>query len=362
MLYNYKLFEKIMQQKLFSFITHTTEDLIGLLIDEYKINNKILYPDTNYYSISNAFKEEMNKFKIKYNFSIAMIDNLFNKIWLQLGEDTQKSFLLYCLSEENDLYNFIDDELKIDVLDKLELNDISEITEEYFYKNVENIINIFYEVNPDIEYNTEYLTDFSRKINFVELFREYAIKDKINIIQLLYNYDDSDDFHHHELEDFVFDNKDEEYITIHRKIFLPDNPDQLENQLKKFKGVGIFWSYKKEHADVYWEHDDFDKKYYITFEALVNINNINWENTIIKSFYSLSSEREIELYPNTSVILKAIYLNTKEEILSSKLINNINDYYKNNPMAIRNQKINIENTDIPEKCRLEFKNDLFIKV
>lgn len=360
MLYNYKLFEKIMQQKLFSFITHTTEELLELLINKYKSKNEIIYNKTNYTNLDDAFKIEYKKFKNDVNNIKGLLQADMHQTWFEIGEDTQKGFFCFYFSEKNDGFNTASDLIKNKMSEILELNDISEITEEIFYENIDETINKIYEENTDIIYDSDYISDYIKTDdNLLDLMVNYFEKEKIDVIAILsYN----EETHFSDLESFIFENRYEEYVTIHRKIYLPDDPEHLEKELEKFGGIGIFWSYEKNAANVYWESGDFKNRYYITFEASVNINNINWKRTIYKSLYGLSSEKEIEVYDNTTVILKAIYLNTKEELLKSKLDKFIEDYYNNNPMATRSYRFNIEDSDIPEKSRLEFNSQLNINV
>ncbi len=117
------------------------------------------------------------------------------------------------------------------------------------------------------------------------------------------------------IEDLVSDKNSDFYnsieedehglIKIYRAINFPYNTeimDTYEIIMDQFGRLGVYWSYEhgKEEAYLGETGDTF------TVCALVRPEDINWKNTIIKTAYGLSYEKEIETKENVWVQVYAI--------------------------------------------------------
>lgn len=63
--------------------------------------------------------------------------------------------------------------------------------------------------------------------------------------------------------------------------------------------LGIFWSWNVKEAFPYYSLKK--SKYYYIYKAKVDISDINWGNSIIKSLDYYKGEQELELFPNSNV-------------------------------------------------------------
>ena len=96
----------------------------------------------------------------------------------------------------------------------------------------------------------------------------------------------------------VLDWTDSEKGILYRAMTISGYENDI-NDIKE-KGVGIYWSYVREGAEA---HGGGYGKHYseIILVARVEPSDVNWDSTIMKSYYSLSEEQEIELKQNTTI-------------------------------------------------------------
>lgn len=166
------------------------------------------------------------------------------------------------------------------------------------------------------------------------IFIDFIVKDKKKLKELedddnwyyhLDNYDvDIDDFitylintinlrqqandeYYEELKSAIYDSEDPNRLQIFRAIKLPSNLEELEN----YDGIGVCWSYDFDFATAYCGSHNRE----FILEGWVYADNIDWYETIKRSFYQLREEKEITLLDNAPVQLTSVYMKTTYEEL-----------------------------------------------
>lgn len=99
---------------------------------------------------------------------------------------------------------------------------------------------------------------------------------------------------------------------IYREMTMSDKIESIDDI--KESGVGIFWTFDKDSAEAYSGRGDGENNI-VLLTATVEAENVDWEQTLTKSLYSLSNEREIELIEGTNVeLLEMEIVNNSEHI------------------------------------------------
>ena len=86
-------------------------------------------------------------------------------------------------------------------------------------------------------------------------------------------------------------------MIIYRAIQFDKRIIKLENL--KIEKLGKYWSWLEHEAFPY--HSLKLSKYYYVYKAKINIHNINWLETVIKSLDTYGGEHEIELKENITL-------------------------------------------------------------
>jgi hypothetical protein len=100
--------------------------------------------------------------------------------------------------------------------------------------------------------------------------------------------------------------------------------DLYEEILGKYKGVGFFWSWKRQGAIVYWMADRGGTQ--VVMHGRVRVDDVDWMSTIYKGSYYLRSEDEIALHEETGKVMissfemegKAVRLDTPVVVSTGK--------------------------------------------
>lgn len=93
-------------------------------------------------------------------------------------------------------------------------------------------------------------------------------------------------------------------LVVYRNMMVPNIEEFLyflsnEMFIGDFKGLGIYWSWDKDAAESHW---GYGKGVEIQLKALVNINDIDYDLTIVANVHpSYTEEREINIKPNSKV-------------------------------------------------------------
>ena len=74
--------------------------------------------------------------------------------------------------------------------------------------------------------------------------------------------------------------------------------------IMNYGAAGIFWSFDSDGAIT---HNGYGSGKTFVLCALVKPEYINWVQTVYKSGYSLRDEKEIELIPNSDILIHRIY-------------------------------------------------------
>lgn len=98
-------------------------------------------------------------------------------------------------------------------------------------------------------------------------------------------------------------------IRIYRMITV-DNVDLFINNLKqgkylkRFKGLGIFWSWDKNKAEAHWSEGSTE----LLIEADINVQSIDIESSLLKNFnHSLGlEEAEIEVFAQSDIFVSNV--------------------------------------------------------
>lgn len=99
-------------------------------------------------------------------------------------------------------------------------------------------------------------------------------------------------------------------ICIYRALRVEDK--WIEHLKSQGKHLGIYWTWDKEKAEVYWglEDEEVDSKVYAIIEAEVDEKNVNWEETIeMNANPHYYQECEIRLFKNTPISIKNVTIN-----------------------------------------------------
>jgi len=175
----------------------------------------------------------------------------------------------------------------------------------------------------------KFINEFNVKID--NYFQDYLDNTQQFFTEEIFNYIDSDDFinWYVKIDEFdwseVYDDEyynnlvniiDEE-IFIYRALYI--NKDDDEH--KKFDGVGEFWSYTESGAYPHGSSFDSRTSQLVILKAIINIKNIEWDNTFFKSVYILKDEEEIQTKRNITVKLigyELVDANSKYRELKTK--------------------------------------------
>jgi hypothetical protein len=77
--------------------------------------------------------------------------------------------------------------------------------------------------------------------------------------------------------------------------------DLFEEITGRYKGVGFFWSWKRQGAVVYWMAERGGTQ--VIMHGKVRIDDVDWMSTIYKGSYFLNNEDEIALHEETGMVL-----------------------------------------------------------
>lgn len=179
------------------------------------------------------------------------------------------------------------------------LNNINENFSDYDKDDIltDDFIKNFIDFD-DIESSLDYYIEE----NDLDINDKYNIQntdgffDKIKT-ELTYYFDD--------FMDNIYDNLKNGKLKIYRKIKV-DN-EWLENFLIVNKNIGIYWSYDENAAEAHWGVDGNNE---VTFEALIDENEIDWKTTIELNINpNFSEEKEIRVFDNIKLNIISIKYN-----------------------------------------------------
>ena len=126
-------------------------------------------------------------------------------------------------------------------------------------------------------------------------FREY-MREIMDTCLLDYNF----------MESMSYDKENDGLIDIWRAIILNDGSDDLYSDITGYYGgLGHYWSWKESGA---YPHSadavNISRPYII--HAKICPEDINWEQTIYKNAWYLRAEMEIEVDPNSPILIKSV--------------------------------------------------------
>ena len=102
-------------------------------------------------------------------------------------------------------------------------------------------------------------------------------------------------------------------LTIYRKIEVDD--DWLPSLDKTDRNLGVYWSYEEEAAEAHWGNDL--KNTVLMVADIDQSKYVNWEKTIEQNTHPLYfEEKEINIYENSPIILKRLYINNERVNIS----------------------------------------------
>ena len=119
-------------------------------------------------------------------------------------------------------------------------------------------------------------------------------------------------------------------ITIHRAITMPYSVEQFKHQVTNNPaGVGVYWSYVDAGAQTHCGDSFIAKEhgvggFSVTMTAEVNVQNVDWKQTLHKSLYSLKDEQEIEVKKGATVNIVKFSVDCRDE---QELHKSLCDYY-----------------------------------
>jgi len=144
----------------------------------------------------------------------------------------------------------------------------------------------------------------------VEMSHGFPIEGKIwqevleNYIEAKYDEFESDFERHAKMENGK--------LLIYRHITVESIPRFIYflnkgKSIPGFKGLGCYWSWDKKRAEAHWGYGKYTKNK-VEIEGLVDINDINYRNTIAKNLNADigDQEAEVELKPKAHVIIKNV--------------------------------------------------------
>ena len=99
--------------------------------------------------------------------------------------------------------------------------------------------------------------------------------------------------------------------VVYRAMQIPSKLDDLKDI--EYKGVGIYWSYEEEGAETHWGSGDKNE---IVLVAEVEPEDVNWEESLYKSYYNLSEEMEVVLNVNTSIDITGFKISSSHSLFS----------------------------------------------
>lgn len=174
-------------------------------------------------------------------------------------------------------------------------------------------------------YDDEYVIDM-----FVY---EYANEHELDGVKLLEDeeFKDSEEFKNwmkykiearfHETKNAFRDRIiEEDKIDIWREMMVSDN--WIEHLEKQGNRLGEYWSWDPDAAESHGGYGKDDKSHRISIESSIEIEHINWVETIKANMHpNYVDEREIRLFKNTPLKIKAIYDENNIELNINKIKN-----------------------------------------
>jgi hypothetical protein len=318
MIIYFKIFEK--QLKLFQFDKPTDSEIAHAIIDKHK-KLKPSTPNlkTNYQSLKDAF-EQCSKESL-------LNDTLEDEIKNSIGGISDSVLgIELLLKNQWDLIEYIvdDPDLATDefhnVAEKGNEHDVKDEIDELddWYYHLDNIVK-------DPEKFEKYFLDKHKNKLFKELDTEY--------------YDD--------LRRAIFDSDDPNKLLVYRAMTLPTNIEELEDLEET--GIGEFWTYDFDAAKSYWSKHDRE----FVFGAYVDVNCIDWLETIQKSLYGLKEEREVKIIAGSeleliNVFMKGFFNEDEDEYTSQKEKDRIKNLFSKHeaPSIPTNQYLKAKHRDM----------------
>jgi hypothetical protein len=83
----------------------------------------------------------------------------------------------------------------------------------------------------------------------------------------------------------------------------------------EYDNVGVFWTHNEGEEESYWSDGGLNE---IILKANIEPEDVNWEQTLYKSLYSLNYEQEIELIKDTTIDLLSIEFNSNHPIIRKR--------------------------------------------
>lgn len=197
----------------------------------------------------------------------------------KLIEITLNNFL-----NEASLYNLNDEDILTDKYIKNYINDGS----------ADQFLNWYMEEN-DLEDQDE--TDVSETQEFFNFIKEELQR------------------HLEEAKENIYDKIDynSNKIKLYRKITVDDN--WLNHLKTQGKRLGIYWSWDSNATETHW--GDYNKKNVATIETEIHEKYVDWITTLEMNMNpSYSEEREIRLFKNTPIKIKALTINDEDVDIS----------------------------------------------
>jgi len=207
----------------------------------------------------------------------------------------------------------------------------------------------------DKHYNmTVYDLDEERLIDSADDFVQYIIEN----YEQYFDYEGAvDDSFFYLVLDILGDCKDNK-IDIFREITLPSSMEDLEKQIKDYKGVGNCWSYDESAAEAHSGHGGDN---YITLKGKVNIKYVDWHTTFERSVYQLRDEMEIYVRQGIIELTEILLSSKQKKIIDAK---GLDAYLKNTYNFDYNTINNItlaHRQDAEEKSTLVFDPPIKVK-
>jgi hypothetical protein len=280
MIKNFKIFEY--QMKLFKDeidLKPTDTEIANSFIDKYKIKKKFKRP-TNYGTLQQAFDtwstpEQLNQ--VIYDEMDVDGGLCETSLGIQFLANNQDDLVEYIIDDPDLITDWFKNELENDFSEENINKEINDNYDEWYYR-LEDIFK-----NP-------------------EKFEEYLLeKHKNNLFQQI-NTDD-----YEKLESIIYNSDEPNRLLIHRAITLPVNIKELEEIDET--GVGVYWTYDYDKAESY--NSKYNREF--VFSVYADVNCIDWEQTIRRSLYSLSEEKEVNVYEGADLELVSVYLKDYHE-------------------------------------------------
>jgi len=243
-----------------------------------------------------------------------------------------------------DAYLFMNDENNIsrtvyDIVDQSDrITDKISYMIKYGFETHKDLISKFYtstynkEWDPEWNYNSFY--DYMDEIHGIDIEDDYDFMYNYSNF-LITNAEHAQFINMDYFDDVISWIHNDEHL-LYRSMTIPSKLEYMNDVTES--GVGVYWSYAEDGAEAHSGQSYYNE---IILTCSVEPEDIEWENTLHKSLYDLSDEKEIELKPNTTIDLHSFELRSTHPLVQ-KLYNDDIEYLTkigiNNPYKIVKNK------------------------